>query len=101
MTFQGVKINVDWTNQEWAAAHLPFVRLAAVALEKDDKELQAAFADMAKGGVVPDLLESWCRTKQHLKALVKGLEAALARSFLVLDRLGYTPDNPPPDSAVD
>jgi len=28
------------------------------------------------------------------------LDAAVTRSFLILDRLGYSPDNPPPDTVV-
>ena len=35
-----------------------------------------------------------------LEILRKAMDAALMRSFLVLERLGYSPDNPPPESPV-
>jgi hypothetical protein len=100
LTFQGVNIKFDWTNEEWATTLLPHVRVALAILEKDDTALQTAMGKMVKGGVVPTVLEGWCDTKGHLKAMVEVLDSALARSFVVLERLGYDPDNLPPDSSV-
>jgi len=47
------------------------------------------------------MLEGWCETKKHLECLIKVCDVALNRSFLVLERLGYGPDNPPPDMRVE
>jgi hypothetical protein len=57
-------------------------------------------ARLVKDGAVPDALEALTGTKNHLNALAKILETALLRSFLVLERLGYSPDNPPPDNVI-
>jgi hypothetical protein len=62
----------------------------------DDKALEDKFAIAAPQGILPTLLESWCEQKAVLQAYINLLDAALTRSFVVLDRLGYTPENPPP-----
>ena len=100
MTFPAVDVRFDWTNENWGLAFLPRVRIATLALQRDDKALQEFMAHLAKKGLVPDLLEGWCITKEHLKTLTKMLDMVTARSFVVLERLGYTPDNPPPESRV-
>jgi hypothetical protein len=53
---------------------------------------------VVKTGAVPGMLESSCVTKDHLKSLAEMLDIALTRSFLVLERLGYEPNKPPPDT---
>jgi hypothetical protein len=45
-------------------------------------------------------LEGLTRTKKHLDALSKLMQAALTRMFLVIEEFGYSPGNPPPDSRV-
>jgi|SRR6266516_3614768 hypothetical protein len=100
MTFPGVAINFKWTNEEWAATYLPFVRLAMATLQKNEIELQQAMSEMNKAQLIPELLENLCFTKDHLKTLVEMLDAALSRSFLMVERLGYSPHNPPPGDAA-
>lgn len=90
----------DWTNDEWAIAHLPFVRIALSKLHRDDVGLQSLLTDLIKDGRVPDLLDDMIRTREHLKALAKMIDIAVTRSFLVLERLGYSPENPPPTGRV-
>jgi hypothetical protein len=55
-------------------------------------------AELPKDGKVPDMLDRWCISKDHLNLLAQMLDCALTRSFIVLERLGYDPENPPPDS---
>src|SRR5438046_8518707 len=51
MTFKGKKVKFDWTNEDWAAAFLPSVRLAVVSLEKDEKELEEAIGKLMRDGI--------------------------------------------------
>jgi hypothetical protein len=51
--------------------------------------------------MAPEILEGLCHTKQELSDLAKLLDVAISRIFLVLERLGYDPDNPPPDDDAD
>jgi hypothetical protein len=100
MRFEKIKLHFDWTNEDWAAAWLPWVRLAAAQVELDDVKLERLMAGLVKDGEAPNLLEGWSRLKAHLQAVVKLSDVALDRSFLVLERLGYSPDNLPPDQPV-
>jgi hypothetical protein len=81
-------------------AHLPGVRIAARLLRDNDVELEEHLAIFASNGVVPVMLDGWIRTKGQLAALIEMLDAMVNRSFLVLERLGYEPDKPPPDARV-
>jgi hypothetical protein len=45
--------------------------------------------EIVTAGEAPNILEGLTRTKKHLEALEKLIDAALARSFLILERLGY------------
>jgi hypothetical protein len=49
---------------------------------------------------MPQLLEGLTRTRLHLESLHKALDVALSRSFLIIERLGYSPDNPPLDTPI-
>jgi len=100
MRFKRIKARFDWTNEDWANTWLPWVRLAAVTIEADDAELKEIMADAVKTGKVPNTLDGWCELKAHLHGLVKLSDIALNRSFLVLERLGYSPENPPPETKV-
>lgn len=102
MTFQGEKIVFDWTNDDWVKAHLVTVRVACVIMGKDHEQLQSslASASISESCAVSEMLEQMTLTKKHLKALVELLDRSLLRSFLLLERLGYSPDNPPPDGPV-
>jgi len=98
--FDGVEAKFEWTNKEWGLAHLPNVRIASLLLQRDDEALTDTVASMVRAGVAPDMLEGLSTTKEHLEALVDLLRAALTRSFVVLERLGYSPDLPPPEHPV-
>jgi hypothetical protein len=50
--------------------------------------------------IVPDLLDGLTKTKEHLEALASMVSTVLHRHFIVLERLGYDLDNPPPDVKV-
>ena len=64
MTFKGKKVKFDWTNEDWAAAFLPTVRLAVASLEKDEKEFEEAIGKVMRDGIVPDLLHGLTNTKE-------------------------------------
>ena len=100
VTFKAVDSPFNWTNEEWGLHWLPHVRVASLQLQRDDKELQNLMQEMVRKGIVPDVLEDLAETKEHLQALVELLDTALTRSFLVLERLGFSPDEPPPDKPV-
>jgi hypothetical protein len=100
ITFKGETIQFKYTNDEWISAHLVTVRLAIAALEKDDKELQQITAELVRDGVVPNLLDGLTATKEHLETLANAISTLLTRHFVVLERLGYDPDNLPPDGVV-
>jgi hypothetical protein len=82
MTFKGKKVKFDWTNEDWAAAFLPSVRLAVVSLEKDEKELEEAIGKVMRDGIVPDLLDGLTNTKEHLEALASMIGTVLNRHLL-------------------
>ena len=98
MRFERIKAHFDWTNDDWSNTWLPWVRAAAMYVESDDAELKQLMADFVKSGEAPSMLEGLSELKAHLGALVKLSDVALNRSFLVLEQLGYSPENPPPTS---
>lgn len=98
--FEAIDAKFDYTNDDWAIANLPKVRIATLLLQRDDAALTDTIGKMAKSGIVPEMLEGMCDTRDHLKAIVELLDVALARSFTILDRLGYSPDLPPPDQQL-
>ncbi len=100
MTFAAIRPKFSWTNEDWSLAFLPRVRLALLALNHDDKSLERFMSGVVKEGIVPDMLDGWVETKEHLRGLAEMLDTALTRSFIVLERLGYDPENPPPDSKM-
>jgi hypothetical protein len=100
LEFEAIKVEFNWSNDEWAALWLPWVRVAAIYVRGDQDKLKELMADLVKEGNAPNLLEGLTRTKLHLEALYDLVQAALMRSFLMIERLGYSPDNPPPESRV-
>jgi hypothetical protein len=56
--------------------------------------------DFVRAGQAPELLEGMTRTRLHLEMLHNLLQAALHRSFLVVERLGYGPGDSLPDARV-
>jgi hypothetical protein len=79
---------------------LPWVRVAAVVLNGDEPVLRDLIKSFVADGEMQNILEGFTRTKMHLDVPYKLLDAALGRSFLMLERLGYSPDNLPPDKRV-
>lgn len=100
MTFAAVNLPFNWTNDDWGLTFLPRVRVATVILQQDDKALEKIMAGMVKDGLVPDILDGWIRTRDHLKALTEFCDVALQRSFVVLERLGYNPENELPETKM-
>jgi hypothetical protein len=100
LQFAAINAEFDWTNEHWSETWLPWVRLAAVHVGGDQDRLQEAMREIVADGRAPNLLEGLTRTKKHLEGLEKLIGIALTRSFLILERLGYSPDNQPPDSRV-
>jgi hypothetical protein len=88
------KVEFNWSNDEWAVAQLQRIRLAGALIAHDDDELLAVFKKLIPDGVVPDMLEGLAHTKRHIEDLHAVLNATLMRSFAVLERCGYGPDNP-------
>ncbi|MGE3917779.1 MAG: hypothetical protein AB7F78_18960 [Hyphomicrobiaceae bacterium] len=102
MTFKPINAEFDWTNEKWGITWLPRVRLALVTINKSDKELYPIIAGLAKDGMIPDMMDGWIHTKNHLTALVKMIDAALSRAYLMLERDGYDPEkNIPPEGGGD
>jgi hypothetical protein len=99
ITFKGKKVKFNWPNEEWVAEFLLPVRLAVAALEKNDRALEGVIREFREGDI-PDLLDGLTHTKRHLQALAKMIDTVLHRHFIVLERLGYEPDNPPPDAKL-
>jgi hypothetical protein len=97
ISFAPLDIPFDWTNSDWAITHLPDVRIATQMLKRDEEEMRELIRSMTEDGLTPKMLDHMCDTKDHLQALVGLLDNALTRAFLTLERLGYSPDNPPPD----
>ncbi|MBR0693245.1 hypothetical protein [Bradyrhizobium lablabi] len=96
LKFAPIYLEFKWTNEDWALAHLPTVRAVTMMLREDSDGLQERFGKLAAQGAAPQILEGLTLTKDHLMALAEACDIALTRSFLVLERLGYSPDNPPP-----
>ena len=97
---KAIRADFDWSNEHWATTWLPWVRIAAFQVNCDQDRLKEGMATLVKVGEAPNVLEGLTRTKMHLEALIKLIQNAETRSFLVLERLGYSPDNPPPDSRM-
>jgi len=100
ITFEGIELPFNHTNDEWALANLTWVRAASLLVRDDDRELTGKMDSMARAGLVPELLDNIAGTKDHLAAIVKLLDMALTRSFVALERLGYSPDCPPPEQPM-
>ena len=97
ITFKPIELLFPGTNEEWALNHLPQFRLALVMLSLEPAKLKESLAALAEGGKAPDFLESLCIVKQKFADMSKFMDVAISRSFLMLERLGYSPENPPPD----
>ena len=72
--------------------------MALVMLGLDQEKLKETIAALVEGGQAPNYLEDLCVVKQKFANMPHFMDTAINRSFLMLERLGYGPDNPPPDS---
>lgn len=97
LRFQAIKVRFEWSDDDWAVTHLPWVRMAACQVGSNQNRLMEMMNEFIASGRAPEMLDGLVGTKEHLQALVKLIEVALTRSFLVLEQFGYSPDNPPPD----
>jgi hypothetical protein len=100
LRFEAIKVDFDWRNEEWATTWLPWVRLAVAILHLDDEQHKESALKAVQAGLMPKLLEGFTRTKTHLKALHDAVDATLVRSFITVERLGYSPENPPPETPI-
>ena len=96
VTFAGQSINLVM-GDEWARFHCISIRAALAMLRFDDKELTKSMRAMVDGGIVNETLENLEHTRKHFEGIVDLLNTVEHRAFLVLERLGYGPDNPPPE----
>lgn len=101
LSFEAIDAPFKWSNEDWSRAHLPWLRMASAFIQEDAGVMQARFAELAPHGVLPGALDMMCATRQHLLDCAQIIDVAVTRSFLVLERLGYSPENPPPDCADD
>lgn len=100
MTFEGLDLPFDHTNEDWALANLPKVRIASLLLRDNDVELTERVRGIAAEGLMPEMLDGIIDTKEHLVGIASVLDTALTRLFVALERLGYSPDKPPPDGTI-
>ena len=71
ITFEPLPV-FDWTNERWAETHLPIIRLASLFLaepSRDDLRVRIKAALAANEDVVPEALEDFNKTRDHLKSL--------------------------------
>jgi len=79
---------------------LEYVRFAVTMTNKDDREFEKAVAGLAEQGLMVDLLKEWTQSRDHFKGLANLCDTAVRRSFLVMERLGYSPYKPPPKRSM-
>ena len=87
------------THEMEPIAHLTFeaVPFDLTSLPTNEQDAKARRSMLPIVRIVGEL----ARAKAAVGGLQKLLNAALTRSYVVLERLGYTPDNPPPDGSHD
>jgi hypothetical protein len=84
VSFDAVDVKFDWTSTEWDESFWPAVNTALGTLQHNDKALQERLSNLGKQGLLPDMLDHWCATRERLNGLDKVLETALTRAFMVL-----------------
>ena len=95
LAFTPMKIEFP-SNQQWASNHLPMVRVALRIASFDRAGVDESLSSMLQTeGLIPNLLDVLARTKDHLQGLSELIDTVLARSFVALGDMGYSPDNPP------
>ena len=68
-----------WTNRDWSERFLEYVRLAALIVKKDDRELGKAVGGLAERGLMADLIQEWILTRGHFKVLATVCDPAVCR----------------------
>ena len=90
----------DWFDDHWVSNHLPWIRLAAGVLGKNDSELDAAIYKLSflEGNDDPlsTLFKHWREAKCGLDEMREALEVAMNRSLGALERVRGDPENSPP-----
>src|SRR5262245_383458 len=87
--------NGSFDAEKWATC-LTAVRLATLLLKRDDQEFEEVFSEIVAKSDAPDVLDAWCTAQEDLRDMIELLDTVLKKSFSVLERLGYSPDNLPP-----
>ena len=98
MTVSAQEFEFMWTNRDWSERFLEYVRLAVVIVNKNDRELGRAVGGLAKRGLMADLIKEWILTKDQ--ALATLCDTAVCRSSRVMQQLGYSSDDPPPEQST-
>jgi hypothetical protein len=97
----GQRNTMTFSAQEFESERfLEYVRFAVTMMNKDDRELEKAVAGLAEQGLMADLLREWTLSRDHFKGLANLCDTAVRRSFLVMERLGYSPYRPPPKRSM-
>ena len=89
-----------WRNRDWTERFLEYVRLAALIANKNDRELGKAVGGLAKRGLMADLIQEWILTRDHFKVLATLCDTAVCRSSRVMQQLGYSSGEPPPEKST-
>jgi hypothetical protein len=100
--FQGRKRSCDQV-EDWAAIHLPWIRLATAVLGKDDQALEAAIRKLSfsegDDASLSVVFRRWREAKRDLDDMREALDVALSRSLEALERVSRSPDDLPPKTA--
>jgi hypothetical protein len=88
---QPLDVEFDWSNEEWSRTFLPLIRLAVVAVQKDERSFEIVLQEWMDSGVIDEALERWLETAEHLDGLTAVLNCVLARSAKVLRKIGVEP----------
>jgi hypothetical protein len=91
LTWEAVKVEFNWSNEDWAAMWLPWVRYSIALTALDHDKLKELMADAIRAGEGPNLLEGLTRAKLHIGGMADHINGALHRCFLCVERLGYKP----------
>jgi hypothetical protein len=94
LTFRAQKSAFEWSNAEWSRTFLPQIRIASLTIQRDDKELEKVMAGLIESGKITEILEAWLDTTEHLEGITELLNCAMARSSMVLKRMGYESAKP-------
>ena len=65
MTVSAQEFEFIWRNRDWSERFLEYVRLAALIVNKNDRELGKAVGGLAKRGLMADLIQEWILTRDH------------------------------------